>query len=132
MDRPTVTELFVKRVPLYDTLDMFHNDIGNEFIKIVRRHNLGQMNWSLAGGGNSNPVKDTVGRLSFDKQGSFEIMARQEVPIPFYIYRNNLRHNYTRTLRFRVNCVDGVRQTQVNESHKHFQYGHYIDSKVIF
>ena len=142
MEKPSVTELFVKRVPLYDTLDMVHNDLGNEFMKIVRRHNLGKMNWrlapfGLAGGGKGYPVNDTVGSMSFDKQGSCEIMARQDIQIPFHIYNNNNYCNYTRTLKFRVNCVDGTRQILDNNvNHLKYEYityesGDRVEGKVI-
>jgi hypothetical protein len=112
----SIKELFVKRVSLFDRDDVFHNHVGLALSKIIQRLNLGKFYWNIYSLEKSRCIigtqpndgdVDTTGLLVFEEEGSALVMARQLVEIIYSTVKNGKTFHHVRTLKFRVNRING-------------------------
>ena len=112
----SVKELFVKRVPLFAEDDIVHNEVGRILKKVIEDLKLGEFEWDIYSLKNSRCVigttpedrtVDTTGLLTFKEEGAAFVMCRQKVEVSYCINENGRRVIKKRTLKFRVNRVDG-------------------------
>jgi|694.fasta_scaffold41344_3 hypothetical protein len=118
----SIKELFVKRVPLFDRDDVVHNHVGLELSKIIQRLNLGKFYWNIypleksrciIGTQPNDGNVDTTGLLVFEEEGSALVMARQLVEINYSTVKDGKTFHHVRTLKFRVNRINGRLVTQI-------------------